>query len=282
MSATYGILGWPVEHSRSPALHSAAFRARGLEAQYVCFPVHPDDVADAVRGLKALGVRGANVTVPHKEAVIRWLDAVTPEARAIGAVNTIVREVDKLVGHNTDAQGLARALDDAGVELSGARVLVLGAGGAARATVVGLAQRGASRIAVAARRLEQAQALVRDLTDACAPSVLAATDMSRAELTRELRETTLLVQSTSATLASSPDAAGFAASLAIELLPAQATVIDLVYRPRETTVLARARERGLRAVDGLGMLLHQGALAFELWTHMPAPLDVMRATLELP
>jgi shikimate dehydrogenase len=282
MTATYGILGWPVEHSRSPALHGAAFRARGLDAQYVCFPVHPDDVADAVRGLKALGVRGANVTVPHKEAVIRWLDAVTPEARAIGAVNTIVREVDKLVGHNTDAPGLARSLDDAGVPLSGARVLVLGAGGAARASVVGLAQRGASRVVVAARRLEQAEQLVQDLAATCAPCVLAAVDMSRVALTRELRETSLLVQSTSATLASSPDAAGFASSLAIELLPEQATVVDLVYRPRETTVLARARERGLRTVDGLGMLLHQGALAFELWTHLPAPLDVMRATLNLP
>ncbi len=282
MSATYGILGWPVEHSRSPALHGAAFRARGLDAQYVCFPVHPDDVADAVRGLKALGVRGANVTVPHKEAVIRYLDAVTPEARAIGAVNTIVREVDKLVGHNTDAPGLARSLDDAGVELQGARVLVLGAGGAARASVVGLAQRGAVRVVIAARRIEQAQVLVQDLAATCTPCELHAADMSRESLMRELRDATLLVQSTSATLASSPDAAGFAAGLAIELMPSKATVVDLVYRPRETTLLARAKERGLRTVDGLGMLLHQGALAFELWTHLPAPLEVMRATLELP
>ncbi len=282
MSATYGILGWPVEHSRSPAMQNAAFRVRGLDATYACFPVHPDDVADAVRGLKALGVRGANVTVPHKEAVIRWLDAVTPEARAIGAVNTIVREVDRLVGHNTDAPGLARSLDEAGVDLTGARVLVLGAGGAARASVVGLAGRGASRVAIAARRLEQAVVLVRELAETCAPCALHATDLSRKALADELSETTLLVQSTSATLSTSPDAAGFAASLAVELMPAHATVIDLVYRPRLTTVLTRAKERGLRAVDGLGMLLHQGALAFELWTHMAAPLEVMRQVLEAP
>jgi shikimate dehydrogenase len=282
MTATYGILGWPVEHSRSPAMHSAAFRARGLEANYACFPVHPDDVADAVRGLKALGVRGANVTVPHKETVIRYLDAVTPEARAIGAVNTIVREIDRLVGHNTDAPGLARSLDDAGVELDGARVLVLGAGGASRASVVGLAGRGASRIVVAARRLDQAERLVAELEAICPRTVLTAIELSREQLASELRETTLLVQSTSATLASSPDAAGFAASLAIELMPASATVVDLVYRPLVTTVLARATERGLKVVDGLGMLLHQGALAFELWTHMPAPLEVMRAALQSP
>lgn len=282
MSATYGILGWPVEHSRSPAMHSAAFRARGLEATYVCFPVHPDDVADAVRGLKALGVRGANVTVPHKEAVLGYLDAVTPEARAIGAVNTIVREVDRLIGHNTDAPGLARSLDDAGVELAGARALVLGAGGAARASVVGLAGRGATRITVAARRLAQAQALVDALAPVCGDCELRAADLSRATLDAELPDTSLLVQSTSATLASSPDAGGFAASLAIELMPQTATVVDLVYRPRVTTVLARAAERGLNIVDGLGMLLHQGALAFELWTHLPAPLDVMRDALEAP
>lgn len=282
MTATYGILGWPVEHSRSPAMQCAAFRARGLEAIYAHFPVHPDDVADAVRGLKALGVRGANVTVPHKEAVIRYLDAVTPEARAIGAVNTIVREVDRLIGHNTDAPGLARSLDDAGVELSGARVLVLGAGGASRASVVGLAQRGASRIAVAARRLDQAASLVAAVSETCGRCSLTAVELTRDVLASELRETTLLVQSTSATLASSPDSAGFAASLAIELMPENATVVDLVYRPRITTVLARAHERGLKVVDGLGMLLHQGALAFELWTHMPAPLEVMRAALEAP
>src|SRR5687768_8074942 len=156
MTATYGILGWPVEHSRPPAMQNAAFRAVGLDGNYVCFSVHPDDVADAVRGLKALGVRGANVTVPHKEAVIRWLDDVTPEARAIGAVNTIVRSLDRLIGHNTDAPGLARSLDEANVELEGARVVVLGAGGAARAAVVGLAGRGARSIVIAARRSEQA------------------------------------------------------------------------------------------------------------------------------
>lgn len=282
MSATYGILGWPVEHSRSPAMHNAAFRAHGLEANYVCFPVHPDDVAAAVRGLKALGVRGANVTVPHKEAVIPYLDAVSPEARAMGAVNTIVREVDRLIGHNTDAPGLARSLDDAGVELADARVLVIGAGGAARAAVVGLAQRGASRITVAARRFEQAAALVTELTQVCTPCPLFALVLDERAMAEELAETSLLVQSTSATLASAPDAVGFAASLAIERLPARATVVDLVYRPRVTAVLARARERGLRTVDGLGMLLHQGALAFELWTHLPAPLAVMREALEAP
>jgi len=280
MTATYGILGWPVEHSRSPAMQNAAFRARGLDGNYVCFSVHPDDVADAVRGLKALGVRGANVTVPHKEAVIKWLDDVTPEARAIGAVNTIVRSLDRLVGHNTDAPGLARSLDEAGVEIDGERVLVLGAGGAARAAVVGLAGRGARSIVIAARRLEQSQLLKNELAHVCGRCELSASDMSREVLTAHFRETDLLVQSTSATLANAPDAPGFAAQLPIDALPDNASVIDLVYKPRETAVLLRAKERGLKTVDGLGMLLHQGALAFELWTHLPAPIEVMRRVLE--
>jgi shikimate dehydrogenase len=280
MSATYGILGWPVEHSRSPAMQNAAFEARGLAANYVCFPVHPDDVADAVRGLKALGVRGANVTVPHKEAVIRWLDDVTPEARAIGAVNTIVREIDRLVGHNTDAGGLTRSLEEADVALDGARAVVLGAGGAARAAVVGLARRGARSVVVAARRRDRAEELVSSLSAACGGCELIASDFERSTLSTHFRDATLLVQSTSATLANAPDAPGFAAQLALDALPREAVVVDLVYKPRETAVLAEARERGLKTVDGLGMLLHQGALAFELWTHVAAPVEVMRAVLE--
>jgi shikimate dehydrogenase len=280
MSATYGILGWPVEHSRSPAMQNAAFQARGLAANYVCFSVHPDDVADAVRGLKALGVRGANVTVPHKEAVMPWLDEITPEARAIGAVNTIVREIDRLIGHNTDAGGLTRSLEEADVALAGARAVVLGAGGAARAAVVGLARRGARSVVVAARRGERAEAMVASLRDACPGCELVSSDFEHASLASHFRESTLLVQSTSATLANAPDPGGFAAQLALEALPHDAVVVDLVYKPRETAVLAQARERGLKTVDGLGMLLHQGALAFELWTHMPAPIEVMRAVLE--
>jgi shikimate dehydrogenase len=280
MSATYGILGWPVEHSRSPAMQNAAFQARGLDAVYVHFAVHPDRVGDAVRGLRALGVRGANVTVPHKEAVLAELDQVTPEARAIGAVNTIVRDGERLIGHNTDAEGLSRSLEEAGVELSFAQVTVLGAGGAARAAVVGLAMRGASRVWVAARRLEQAEALVADLQAACPKCVLTPRALSAEALREVFPETSLLVQSTSATLAHAPDAEGFAAALPIDALPRGASVVDLVYKPLETSVLARARARGLRAVDGLGMLLHQGALAFELWTHVPAPLAAMRSALE--
>ncbi len=261
-------------------MQNAAFAARGLDATYVRFPVHPDDIADAVRGLRALGIRGANVTVPHKEAVIALLDEVTPEARAIGAVNTIVREGGRLIGHNTDAAGLTRSLEEAGVEVVGSHVLVVGAGGAARAAVAGLAKRGAARICVAARRFEQACELVESLSSLCESCPLVACDLSPLPLSEAMADSDLLVQSTSATLASAADPEGFAAQLPMERLPSRASVVDLVYKPRETSVLMRAKSLGLRTVDGLGMLLHQGAMAFELWTHLPAPVDPMRAALE--
>src|SRR5690349_15800431 len=130
-----GILGYPVSHSKSPAMHNAAARALGLEATYVPFPVAPEHLADAVRGMRALGIRGVNVTVPHKSSVIPFLDLVQPDARAIGAVNTIVNEGGTLVGHNTDAPGLVRSLEEGGVRIEGARVAILGAGGAARAAL---------------------------------------------------------------------------------------------------------------------------------------------------
>lgn len=275
-----GIFGWPVRHSRSPAMHHAAAQALGLNVAYLPFPVDPARLGDAVRGVRALGLRGVNVTLPHKEQVIAFLDEVHPDARAIGAVNTIVHEPDgTLHGENTDAPGLVRSLEEANVPLDGARVLLLGAGGAARGAAVGLCRRGAAEVVVVARRLEQSEALVRDLNPAVDGRLRAVSDDSSA-LRDAYRRTTLLVQATSATLHGRPEAQAFADALPIELLPDDARVVDLVYQPRITTVMGRAQARGLECVDGLGMLVHQGALAFTRWTGHEAPVAVMRAALE--
>lgn len=277
MTDTYGILGWPVEHSRSPVMQNAAFRATGVPGQYVRFAVPPERLADAVRGLTALGVAGANVTLPHKEAVLALLDDVTPEARALGAVNTLVRDGDRWCGHNTDAPGLARSLIEGGATLDGAEVLILGAGGAARAAVVGMAQHGARRVRIAARRGEQARTLVAQLQPVAGACVLEPCDANA--LQGPLSDTSLLVQATSATLEGAPDAQAFADNLPLHALPQSACVTDLVYSPLRTTVLQAAEERGLRTIDGTGMLVHQGALAFELWTGQPAPVTAMRDAL---
>lgn len=278
MTTILGIVGWPVAHSRSPAMHGAGIAALGLDAAYVPFAVPPARLEAAVDGLRALGVRGFNVTAPHKRAVMPCLDEVGADARAIGAVNTVVLEDDgRLVGHNTDAEGLSRSLLEAGATVTGEAVVVLGAGGAARAATVGLARVGATRITVAARRWDAARALCDELTAHAAGAQLDAASIDEAE--DALAGARILVQATSAPLGGGAPARAFAASLPLGALPDGAVVVDLVYAPRRTAVLERAAALGLPTLDGLGMLLHQGAIAFERWLGQPAPLGAMRSAL---
>jgi shikimate dehydrogenase len=258
-------------------MHESAARALGIELRYECFEVAPEDLADAVRSEHDAAIDGYNLTVPHKEAIMQLLDEVAPAAQAIGAVNTVVRVDGRYVGHNTDAPGLVRSLQEAGVQLGNARVVVLGAGGAARAAVVGLSNAGADEITVLSRRPEQGEELAESL-GAHVECNLEAAALSEASWYFETA--TLLVQATSATLESNPGALEFARSLPIDALPAEAAVIDMVYQPLKTSVLASAEDRGLSIVDGLGMLLHQGAIAFEMWTGCEPPIEVMRAALK--
>ena len=278
----YGILGFPIHHSRSPAMQNAAFEHVQIDARYVPFEVAPDQLADAVRGLRALGVKGWNVTLPHKTAIMGLLDDVDETARRIGAVNTVVRDGQRLRGTNTDAEGLCRALREGHPQLTAARACVLGAGGAARASVVGLAEAGVREIHVAARNAESARELVSDLQPKLGGVALAAIDLVPSALEKVFGQVDLLVQATSATLDGGSAAEEFARGLPWAALPATAVVTDLVYRPLETAVLRLAAARGLRTVDGLGMLLHQGGLAFERWTGKPAPIAVMREALLRP
>ncbi len=271
-----GIFGWPVAHSKSPQMHESAAQALGIALRYERFEVPPEGLAAAVGAKHAAGIDGYNLTVPHKVAIMALVDEVTPAARAIGAVNTVVRRGGQYLGDNTDAPGLVRSLEDAGVQLSGAHVVVLGAGGAARAAVVGLAEAGAKEIRVLSRRPKQSEALRRALADAVGCGLEAA---PLDEAKRHFGGASLLVQATSATLASNPGAQAFADSLPLEALPDGAAVLDMVYKPLETTLLALANARGLLTIDGLGMLLHQGAIAFEMWTGFEPPLDVMRSAL---
>lgn len=272
--AIYGIFGHPVEHSRSPRMQCAAFAACGINGTYVAFDVAPASLQDAVRGAGALGVCGFNVTLPHKSTIMPMLDEVDALATSIGAVNTVWREAGRWRGTNTDADGLARALIEADVDLAGARVVLLGAGGAVRGAVVGLARAGAAAVVVAARRPEAAKALVADLADAVGPTVLSAQALQGLE--DRFGACDILVQGTSATLGDPSRAVAFAEGLPMHALPDHAVVTDMVYTPRITTVLAAAQARGLRIVDGSGMLIHQGALAFERWTGVAPPIDVMR------
>jgi shikimate dehydrogenase len=276
MTIVLGIFGDPVAHSKSPRMWNAAIDSLGLDARYLPFHVKRGTVREALVGMRALGIRGVNVTLPHKEDVLSHLDVVDDAARFIGAVNTIRLEDGRLEGFNTDAPGLVRSLVEGEAKVRGARALVLGAGGAARAAVVGIAQEGAASIHVAARRPEAAEALVHAL----GPSLSSPLSWSGLDaLEGAFEGTELLVQATSATLEGSARAEEFAGALPMGRLPGHATVTDLVYAPLETTVLRDARARGLRTVDGLGMLVHQGAIAFEIFLGVAPPVGVMRGAL---
>jgi len=264
-----GLFGYPVSHSLSPAMHNAAFEALGLNLRYMAFPVPPERLADAVRALHALSFRGVNVTIPHKVAIVPLLDDLDEEARAVGAVNTVIVEADgRLLGTNTDGRGYVRSLvEETGVDLAAQRVLILGAGGAARAVAVSLARCGASRIAIANRTPEKAVELaahVAPYADAWA--------VPPERLADAVREATLLVNTTSVGMAPCVDET----PLPPEWLHDGLLVSDLVYRPLKTRLLREAEARGLITHGGLGMLVYQGALAFERWTGRAAPVALMR------
>ncbi len=261
-----GIIGWPVEHSLSPVMHNAAFVALGLNWRYAAFAVPPQYLADAVRGLRALGLAGANVTIPHKEAVIPCLDVLSPAARAVGAVNTICVDGEYLLGDNTDVHGFLAALDQADVPLHGRRALILGAGGSARAAAYGLLLRGA-QVFIYGRTPARARRLADDMRAVVDGGKVEAVEQAPAEVD-------LVVNCTP--LGMWPHYEGETPLPAeVRLHPGMA-VMDLVYRPLETALLRQARQAGARAVSGLEMLVWQGAVAFQHWTGQEAPVDVMR------
>lgn len=263
-----GLIGYPLGHSLSPKIHTAALKACGLEGNYSLFPIHPDDkdgLKDLLARIRSGEIHGLNVTIPHKQNVIEFMDELTPTAQTIGAVNTIYLRDGKLVGDNTDAAGFLADLKNVmeNRELGvGKSALVLGAGGSARAVVYALLHDG-WKVTLAARRLEQAEQLAASFTN------------------HELRITTfdlqpstfnLLINTTPVGMFPNIDASPLPENLS---LPSNAFVYDLVYNPSETKLVKIARAQGLSATTGLGMLIEQAALAFELWTGHTPSRDVL-------
>ncbi len=260
-----GVIGDPVTHSLSPALQNAAFVFSGIDAVFVAWQIKPNDLAAAIAGMKAMGVIGASVTVPHKHAVAPLCDQLAAPADAIGAVNCLEFERKshdvRIIGHNTDAAGFTDSLvRDADFDPNGSRAIILGAGGAARAVHAGLLAAGAHKICIVARQ----PASVRWIE---------AEPWTAETLAKLCRETDLVVDATSAGLSPERELA-VPAQVPVELLPDSALVSSLIYH-REPLLLDQARQRGLKTLDGAGMLVHQGARAFSLWTGMEAPLRAM-------
>ncbi len=261
------VIGWPIEHSRSPLIHGHWLKTLGIEGSYDKQAVRPEDLAGFVIGMADAGLVGCNVTVPHKEAIMPLLDELTADARDIGAVNTVWRDAGKWIGGNTDMTGFLANLDagapgwDAGQDRT---AVVLGAGGAARAVVAGLIAREFPRIVIANRTPERASALAQSFRGRGSGIETCGFD----DLSGHLRDAVILVNATSLGMAGSD-------RLRIDLsrLPAGAVVNDLVYVPLETELLAHARARGLATVDGLGMLLHQAVPGFARWFGVTPSVD---------
>jgi len=266
-----GIIGYPLAHSVSPAMHQAAFDALGLRMRYERWETPPEHLEWRVAALRGQETLGASVTVPHKERVIPLVDELDELARRTGAVNTIVNRRRRLAGYNTDVPGFLRALtEDGGTDPRGKRVLLLGAGGAARAVGVALLQSGVGAIAVSNRTPARAEALVVALRGS---GLAGAASLLPVAWGSVPPETALIVNATTMGMRHGP--AEGKSPLAAGRIPAACLVCDLVYNPEETPLLRFARAAGARCLSGLPMLVYQGAIAFELWTGRRPPIEVM-------
>lgn len=260
-----GLIGNPVEHSRSPRMHNAAFAALGMNANYELWYTEADDVGERVGTIRNVDIGGANVTVPHKQAVMPFLDEISETARRIGAVNTIIPKGDQLIGDNTDAYGFKASILEKYPAVAPKSAIVLGAGGASRAVIVALQEMGATEVLIANRTLSRAETLASELY---------ASPLAWESLGDALPSTDIVVNAT---------ALGWHDEVVLDHeqianLPENAVVMDLTYR--NTPLLQSAQSLNLRSLDGLGMLIHQGVRSFELWFGVTPPLDVMTAAAQ--
>jgi len=275
--ARLAVIGDPVAHSRSPQMHNPALRASGINGEYVRVHLRPAELAEGIAAMKAAGFLGFNVTIPHKSAVFDLVDERSETARRIGAVNTVAFREDRLFAHNTDAPGLQRAVREAfSADLKDLRILIVGAGGGAgRAAAVQCALDGCERLILVNRTVDKARELAEELGDVLpGAGRIEAVPWEDDAMERELDRIDLIINATS--LGMKP---GDAAVVPGPLLQAQHLVYDMVYSPPRTRLMSEAGDVGARAANGLGMLLWQGALAFEIWFDRPAPVEAMREGL---
>jgi len=267
-----GIIGDPIEHTMSPVMHNAAFEKMGVDYFYVPFRVKKEQLAKAIEGVRALNIRGLNVTIPHKVDIIPFLDGLDPLAKRIGAVNTVVNDEGILTGYNTDATGFLQALLERGIEPRGGNIVILGAGGASRAISFILAETG-SNLVILNRLLELdwAEELASRLSHTFAKEV-EALELNQKNLAEALEKADILVNATSVGMTPSMDET----LVPFNLLKPGLVVFDIVYNPIKTRLLREAEEAGAKIISGIDMLVWQGALAFEKWTGIKAPIELMR------
>ncbi len=270
-----GVFGWPVKHSLSPPMHNAAFAALGLNWAYIPFPVRPEELGTAIAGVRALGMRGVNVTIPHKGAVIEFLDELDQTAATLQAANTIDICEGKLTGYNTDGPGFIASLREIGWVAAGRAVTMIGAGGSARSVAAAVLREGAERLSIINRTPAKAEALAKLLTTGQAAEIATA-GLDGAQAEEWVRAAEIVIDCTSVGMYPHVDVAPVVPA---EWLHQGQLVCDLTYNPRHTVLLEAAQQRGAETLDGTGMLVHQGAIAFAQWTGQAAPVEVMRQAL---
>lgn len=268
-----GVMGWPIAHSLSPVLQNAAIAAADLDYTYMALPVKPEALAAAVNGLKALQFRGFNVTIPHKTAIMPLLDEIDKDARIIGAVNTVVNDDGKLTGYNTDVTGFIDAMLAREFNPKAKEVVLLGAGGAARAVVWGLIKAGVKAINIGVRNPKKVQPLADEFSNYGSITVFNWDDEN---FSAKLAQADLLVNTTPLGMAPKIDAMP---PVDWKLVKKTAFVYDIIYTPAETKFLREAREHGHETLNGEGMLAGQGAAAFSKWTGVKPEIDVMKQAL---
>lgn len=275
-----GFFAKPASHSLSPLMHNLAFSHWGIDAVYLAFEVDQTNLRQAVESIRTLDMLGVNVSMPNKTAVLAYLDQLSPEAELIGAVNTIVHQEQRLIGYNTDGMGFVRSVNETGHPIKNQKIVVLGAGGAAKAIVVQMALEGAQEITIYKRLnatflpLKEYFAKVSEKTG-CPIRLHDYADES--QLALDLSQANLLINATDIGMGSKKDQLPIAD---VKLLHSQLAVFDLIYSPSETRLIQEAKKMGVKAYNGLGMLIHQGAIAFELWTHREMPVQNVRERLE--
>jgi shikimate dehydrogenase len=258
MKKIYGVMGDPIAHSMSPDIHNDAFEKENIEAVYHHFHVTKEGLNDAVKGMKALGIEGFNITIPHKTSIIPFLDEVDELALAIGAVNTVVNKNGRFIGYNTDGKGFFKSLcDEISGDIKAKKTLVIGAGGAARAIYFTLVKEGVKQVDIANRTKERAAQLVSDC-----PYDKVSKAFSIIEAEESLSQYDLIIQTTSSGMSPELDHS----PLKVDQLKTGAIVSDIIYNPLQTKLLREAGEKGAKTQNGLGMFINQAALAFEIWT----------------
>lgn len=263
-----GIIGKPVEHSFSPKMHNFISNMLGNDYIYSAFLVEPDDLGDAIRGMRALNIRGINVTAPHKIEVMKYLDEVSEQARLLGSVNTVVNRNGKLFGYNTDSEGFYMSLKKAGIEVEGSKILVIGCGGVVKPTVTRIIQAQPKSVTIVNRTKQKAEAMAESLKSLTGFSV-------KTEI--EDFDFDIVINTTSAGMEPQEDALPTDAVEEIENLDfinGGTAAVDMIYNPAETKFLRLARERGAKTLNGLDMLIYQGILAYELFTDTKLPDDI--------